>query len=112
MNLRDALSFAIDFMRSHSTAEGDAGKAATALERKLSQIRAKEQRGKDIVPPRCLCGQVKARKPLVCGDCYSVIPMALLIRAAIGKRKERARAMANIRVICETREAVEAANAA
>jgi hypothetical protein len=113
MNLRDALAWAVDFIRSSPNEDVEARRCAKVLEEKLSRMRARDLRGMAMIPARCFCGQVREERARVCPDCYRVVPMALLAACQFSKPRARKKALNSLRIICETRaqreEAQEAA---
>ncbi|MEQ1862783.1 MAG: hypothetical protein ABMA13_22915 [Chthoniobacteraceae bacterium] len=110
MTLRDALTAAIDFIRS-STEDGTMLAAAKALEGASERQRARMERP-SMWPHRCHCGERREAKAVVCDLCYPHVPMALLMEWHTGDLRARRKAMRRIEALCVTRSRCEGREAA
>lgn len=97
MLMRDALTHAIDFIRS-STEDRMLLAAAKVLERKAGRT---EKLPHDAC--RCDCGALKPGKQAACSECYALIPMGVLVAKLTGKPSAKRRAERQITAICLAR---------
>jgi hypothetical protein len=103
MTLREALTTAVDHIRS-SSEDTELLAAARRLEAKAERMRARQEKPA-MWPHRCICGERREEAMLVCWLCYREIPAALMLHWHLGRPLERRKALTRIELICRSRSA-------
>lgn len=110
MTLREALTTAVDFIRS-STEDATLLRAAKELERSAERKRARLEKPA-MWEHRCHCGERREPRALVCALCYPHVPMRLFIDFLAGNLRARRKAARQIEAICISRIRCEGREAA
>lgn len=102
MTLANAITWAIDYIRTRESDNPEARAVLRELDRKAERERAKREKPATWLI-RCFCGERRERRQHVCPDCYPLIPMKTWIAFHTGRGLERKRAVKQIQTLCECR---------